>query len=601
MRAADVTLLCCPTAEAKPKLDHQPDEKVPPYRSFASRSLAGSLAMSATATQGSFGSYRLLRVVSEGPRGTVHEGIDPQHPGERVAIRAVPAASLGRPDTLQRMRRAAFAATDLRHPNILALHDCGEQDGMAFVATEFVDGDTLAQHLDQVGRLPALQGVALAAQLLSALDFVHRRQLVHGAIHPGNLLVSRTGQLKMAGLGWAAAAAPGPKQPGPFGDRAYLAPEQLGGASADPLSDLYGAARVVHELLAGRLAVAHACAPHALTAQVRAVFDRALAQDPRERYSTAADLSAALQAAVGAPMWERPPANSIRVEGVPLVPAVTPPVPADSSRQSGPTVQPEQRVDVPAVRDPHAVATRSPKPLSTRVRRTLGAAAAALILIAVVFMARDPAPAPPGQDTVQQPKPTAQVEVVREVQVELESRPAVDPAALATPITAPALERPDPPGERMPLALASSEESAMTPSTAMPVPGPAAPPAPVAAPEQQAAVRQASGAATSAGRSAVSRREPSARSDASASRASARTAAEPNGQRTARARRGAEVMRSAQRPSIGLACDQALAIGREVCRAVRCVSPEFRRHPVCVRLDVDRRARDAEREWRGSN
>jgi len=189
----------------------------------------------------------------------------------------------------------------VQHPNLVAFHDCGFHGGRAFVATEFVEGETLSQYLARAGALPMLQGLALSVQLLSALECAHRANQVHSAIHPGNLLVTRCGQLKLDGTGWMSASTPEGQSSGAFNAPAYLAPEQASGRQADRRADVYAAARVARDLLSAALVPRPALA---------AVFDRALASSPNARYQSAADFSCALQTAVGEPLWVRPPAQA---------------------------------------------------------------------------------------------------------------------------------------------------------------------------------------------------------------------------------------------------------------------------------------------------
>ena len=96
-----------------------------------------------------------------------------------------------------------------------------------------------------------MQGLALLAQLLDALDGAGRHRWVHSAIHPGHLQVARNGQLRIDGSAWVAAACT--RRPGPFDSRPYLAPEVRDGGQPDPRADVYAAAVVAYQLLAGAL------------------------------------------------------------------------------------------------------------------------------------------------------------------------------------------------------------------------------------------------------------------------------------------------------------------------------------------------------------
>ena len=251
-----------------------------------------------------FGRYRLLQALAQGARGSVYEAFDPDS-RQRVALRVVPlpAARAGRGLLRRwRARRREAAVAQLRHPNIVALLAQGHVGDAAFVATEFVEGIPLTTHLERLPRLPTLQGLALAVQLLAVLSFAHARRQVHGAIQPDNLLVTHKGQLKVAGFGWAAGD-PGARVPGRFHVPCYLAPEQGRGAPADARADLYSAALVARLLLGGGPPNQPATD---LSPKLAAVFARALAVQPQARYPDAAALCAALQEAVGEPVWDRP-------------------------------------------------------------------------------------------------------------------------------------------------------------------------------------------------------------------------------------------------------------------------------------------------------
>jgi serine/threonine protein kinase len=258
------------------------------------------------------GRLRLQRVVGGDAMGNVHEAFDPDD-GRRVAVRVFPADAFPvDAGARERLSTAASAALGLQHPGIVELHDFGWEGDTAFVATAFVEGETLAQYLARVGRLPALQGLALALQLLSALAFAHERGLVHSALHPQHVLVGRNGQLKIAGFGWVAAAASAGRRPGVFDAPAYMAPEQILGRPADHRADLYSAAVMAYELLAGAWPYQAHAAPRPprelrpeLPMGVDAVFERAQAQSPDARYPSAAAFAAALQGAFGTPVWER--------------------------------------------------------------------------------------------------------------------------------------------------------------------------------------------------------------------------------------------------------------------------------------------------------
>ncbi|MEJ7930763.1 serine/threonine-protein kinase, partial [Ramlibacter sp. AN1015] len=254
--------------------------------------------MSSVPPRSTLDGLQLLRVIASSPGRTVHEACDPAS-AQRLAVCRCPApAAPPTPEAQARLRAAGMAAAVLEHPNLVAVRDCGWHGEAAYVTTAFVEGETTAAYLARVGRLPPLHGLALAVQLLSALEFAHAHGLVHAAIHPEHLLVSRTGQLKLTGFGWSALAA-GALRPGPFDDPRYLAPEQAAGQPCDSRCDLYAAAVVAFELITGvhpfesdafgRGEPAQRQEPRTvrtvrrgLPTALDAVFRRALAPDPHD-------------------------------------------------------------------------------------------------------------------------------------------------------------------------------------------------------------------------------------------------------------------------------------------------------------------------------
>jgi serine/threonine-protein kinase len=508
---------------------------------------------------GMLGPYRLMRTVASGGMGVLHEAFDDA--GQRRAVRALPADGLpaGAAER-ERLRTAALAATELQHPGIVELHDFGWDGDTAYVATAFVEGETLAQYLARAGRLPALHGLALALQLLAALAAAHARGLVHSALNPQHVLMGRNGQLRIGGFGWVAAVASASRRPGVFDVPAYMAPEQILGRPADIPADLYSAAVLAYELLAGSWPYQAHAAPRPpralrrdLPVALDAVFERAQAQSPQARYASAAEFAAALQAAFGTPVWER------AVVPVRRTRAVEPPPEADLPVEA--RTEPEPETEAPQVRR-GAVAllaglaaavvlgatfavvegAREAEPM-----KRIAAPAPVTVPTPVVAAPAAPAPPPPALPPVEAVPAAASIEPVKKPDSHPQPQAAPVPArakpAPADPRPRKAVERPAEPAVRE-IVVAAPVEAPPVET----VPEPPPPPRP---------------------------REPAER---------------PAPQRTAAIERPARptaVMAAPPSPSPLNVCRQEFSMARELCVAYECATSEYRHHPVCVRMHAD--------------
>jgi len=161
------------------------------------------------------------------------------------------------PSFVERFRREAQAAANLSHPNIVAVYDWGTLNNTYFIAMEYVAGKTLADLLKEKGSFSVSQASDIAIEVASALGFAHENGVVHRDIKPGNILISNSGQVKVADFGIAralgAAVEDGLTQTGSvMGTATYLSPEQAQGAQPDPRSDLYSLGVTMYEMVAGR-------------------------------------------------------------------------------------------------------------------------------------------------------------------------------------------------------------------------------------------------------------------------------------------------------------------------------------------------------------
>jgi hypothetical protein len=201
------------------------------------------------------GRYRLSERIAAGGMGEVWRARDLVL-GRPVAVKLLRPGYTGHEEGLVRFRAEARYAGSLSHPGIAQVYDYREADPPypPYLVMELVDGPSLARLLED-GPVGPARTLGLIAQAARALQAAHAAGLVHRDIKPGNLLVSRSGQVKITDFGIARAAGSAPlTRPGVLmGTPAYLAPEQAAGASAGPAADLYALGIVAYQCLTGRV------------------------------------------------------------------------------------------------------------------------------------------------------------------------------------------------------------------------------------------------------------------------------------------------------------------------------------------------------------
>jgi serine/threonine-protein kinase len=261
------------------------------------------------------GRYRLDAEIARGGMATVWRGEDPLL-ARTVAVKTLDPV-LAEDEALRtRFRREAVAAAAVAHPNIFATYDTGEDDGIAYIVMELVDGATLRQAIDLHGPLPPARAADITAQVADALAAAHARGLVHRDIKPSNVLVQLDGRVKVTDFGIAKATDQGgedlTRAGNVMGTARYLAPEQLEGKAIDDRVDVYALGLVLYEMLTGSTpfgadteigtAVARLTTAPPRLGEVRAgipaglahVAERALARDPEDRWPNAASMRDAL-------------------------------------------------------------------------------------------------------------------------------------------------------------------------------------------------------------------------------------------------------------------------------------------------------------------
>ena len=200
------------------------------------------------------GRYEIVRELGKGAMGVVYEGRDPNI-NRRVAIktarRDVLDNSGNADEMMKRFLREAPAAGALNHPNIITIYDADEQDGIAYIAMEYLEGKDLREIMGE-RRLDIAEAVEIAATICEALSAAHDGGIVHRDIKPANIMMPPNAPLKIADFGIAHMSDSTLTQDGALiGTPHYMSPEQFMGQKLDGRSDLFSVGVILYELLTG--------------------------------------------------------------------------------------------------------------------------------------------------------------------------------------------------------------------------------------------------------------------------------------------------------------------------------------------------------------
>jgi beta-lactam-binding protein with PASTA domain/predicted Ser/Thr protein kinase len=261
------------------------------------------------------GRYRILRRIGSGGMADVYCAED-SHLGRQVAIKVLHRRFAQDQEFVERFRREAKSAAGLNHPNVVGVFDRGEHEGTYYIAMEFLTGRTLKDIVTAEAPLPQERVIDIGTQILEAAGFAHRHGVIHRDFKPHNVIVDEHGHAKVTDFGIARAGASEMTETGSImGTAQYLSPEQAQGHAVTATSDIYSIGVMLYEMLAGRLpfdgdsavavALKHLSEPPPPISQWRpdvhpaleAVVMAALAKDPAQRWQSAEDLAAALEAA----------------------------------------------------------------------------------------------------------------------------------------------------------------------------------------------------------------------------------------------------------------------------------------------------------------
>jgi len=266
------------------------------------------------------GDYEIVAFVGAGGMGQVYRAHDARLRRD-VAIKILSPDRADDPRRQHRFRREAQAASALNHPNIVAVYDTGEADGIAFIVSEFVEGTSLAARI-QHAPLAIKDLLGLGAQTADGLAAAHEAGIVHRDLKPENIMVGRDGRVKILDFGLAKTGPPPGSDPGLsrsmrtqtepgliLGTVPYMSPEQARGAEADFRSDQFSLGLVLYEMATGIQPFRRETPVQTLSAvlsddarpasernprvptQLSWIIERCLAKDPRQRYGATRDLA----------------------------------------------------------------------------------------------------------------------------------------------------------------------------------------------------------------------------------------------------------------------------------------------------------------------
>ncbi len=263
------------------------------------------------------GRYRLEHRLGSGGMADVWRARDTEL-GRDVALKLLHENFARDSEFVERFRREASAAAGLQHPNVVSVYDRGAHEDSHYISMELVEGSSLRDLIDQ--GLEIDEAVEVTRQMLAAAEFAHEHGIVHRDLKPMNVLIDRDGRVRVADFGIARAGGSDITRTGSvMGTAQYLSPEQAQGMEVAATADIYAIGVILFEMLCGRVpfegesAVAIAMKqvgeepprPSSINPKVSPALDAvvltALAKDPAARYGSAAEMAAALDAAVADP------------------------------------------------------------------------------------------------------------------------------------------------------------------------------------------------------------------------------------------------------------------------------------------------------------
>jgi len=279
-----------------------------------------SAPMADTGTRPTLGRYEIIGEIGRGAMGVVYKGQDPKI-RRTVAIKTLNLTEFEEseiPEIKERFFREAESAGLLTHPNIVTIYDCGEEQDLAYIAMEYLEGEDLLRYTKKGNLLPIRDVLDITAKVADALGYAHSRNVVHRDIKPANIMrLKETGDVKVTDFGIARITSSSKTKTGVvMGTPSYMSPEQLSGKKVDGRSDIFSLGIVLFELLTGEkpfkaqdmtsLMYKIAQEPHPsaksinpkIPTVVEKIIDKALEKDLNTRYQSASQMAEQLRLVV---------------------------------------------------------------------------------------------------------------------------------------------------------------------------------------------------------------------------------------------------------------------------------------------------------------
>ncbi len=264
------------------------------------------------------GKYEIIAELGHGAMGNVYKARDPLI-GRLVALKTITSALVGKPELLARFYQEARSAGTLQYPNIVTVYELGKEGDTPYIAMEYLEGESLEKLIARQPVLPLSQKLGYIVPVCRALEYAHKRGVVHRDIKPGNVMVTTEGTVKVVDFGIARLVDASKTQTGMLiGTLGYMSPQQIRGEHADERSDIWAVGVMLYELLCYQGAFHgenHAALmmnimtkePRPLSEmmlgcpqEVEAVVARMLRKEASERYQTMEDVLLDLE-----PIWRR--------------------------------------------------------------------------------------------------------------------------------------------------------------------------------------------------------------------------------------------------------------------------------------------------------